>query len=108
MPTTPIYSLRVLEVHQALETSPLGIANAEAESRLLLYGPNILSKQKKTPVWEKLFLEVIHPPALVLIGVGMVALLLKDFWLAVIIWSIILINTGFSFWREYRAEQAIE
>jgi Ca2+-transporting ATPase len=28
--------------------------------------------------------------------------------LAIIIWSIIVVNTGFSFWREYRAEQAIE
>ncbi len=28
--------------------------------------------------------------------------------LALIIWSIIVVNTGFSFWREYRAEQAIE
>ncbi len=108
MSNTPIYSLRVSEVYQALETSPLGVANAEAESRLLLYGSNILSKQKKTPIWEKLFLEIIQLPALVLIGVGLVALFLNDFWLALIIWSIILINTGFSFWREYSAEQAIE
>jgi len=105
---TPIYSLRVPEVYQTLETSSLGITNAEAESRLLLYGHNILSKQKKTPSWEKLILEFIHPPALVLLTVGLIALLEKEILLAGIIWSIIVVNIGFSFWREHRAEQAIE
>jgi len=108
MSSTPIYSLRVSEVFQALETSPFGIANAEADSRLLLYGHNILSAQKKTPIWEKLILELIHPPALVLLLVGLVALLQREIILAVIIWSIVFVNTAFSFWREYRAEQAIE
>jgi magnesium-transporting ATPase (P-type) len=43
-----------------------------------------------------------------LLGVGLVSLFLGDPWLGFIIWGIILVNTGFSFWREYRAEQAIE
>lgn len=105
---TPIHSLRVPEVYQALETSPLGIANAEADSRLLLYGHNILSAQKKTPIWEKIALEFIHPPTLVLLAVGMVALLQREVALALIIWSIIVVNMGFSIWREHRAEEAIE
>jgi magnesium-transporting ATPase (P-type) len=108
MSTTPIYSLRVSEIYQALETSLSGISTTEAESRLQLYGHNILSKHEKDPFWEKLVFEFIHPPALVLLGIGLVALILRDVWLAVIIWSIILVNTGFSFWREYRAEQAVE
>ncbi len=108
MTTTPIYSLRVPEVCEALETSPNGLSNAEAEARLSLYGGNILSKQKKEPVWEKLLQEFAHPPALVLLIVGLAALTQRDVVLAVIIWSIIVVNTGFSFWREYRAEQAIE
>ncbi|MGZ9165874.1 MAG: cation-transporting P-type ATPase, partial [Anaerolineales bacterium] len=108
MSTTPIYSLRVPEFYEALETSPTGLSNAEAEARLLLYGHNILSKQKKAPVWEKLLQELVHPPALVLLIVGLAALSQRDLVLAIIIWSIIVVNTAFSFWREYRAEQAIE
>jgi magnesium-transporting ATPase (P-type) len=104
----PIFSLRVPEVCEALETSPNGLSNAEAEARLSLYGHNILSKQKREIFWEKLFQEFVHPPALVLLIVGLAALLQRDLVLALIIWSIILANTGFSFWREYRAEQAIE
>ena len=106
--STPLYSLRVLEVIDALETSSEGLSSAEAESRLSLYGHNILSKQRKQPVWEKLLREFIHPPALVLLIVGLAALSQRDLVLALIIWSIIVVNTGFSFWREYRAEQAIE
>jgi Ca2+-transporting ATPase len=106
--SSPIYSLRVKEVCEALETSFAGLSNAEAEARLSLYGHNILSKQKKEPIWEKLLQEFIHPPALVLFIVGLVALSQSDFVLTLIIWSIVIVNTGFSFWREYRAEQAID
>lgn len=108
MSTTPIYSLRVPEFYEALETSPTGLSNPEAEARLLLYGHNSLSKQKKEPVWQKLLQELVHPPTLVLLIVGLAALLQRDLVLAIIIWSIIVVNTGFSFWREHHAEQAIE
>jgi magnesium-transporting ATPase (P-type) len=106
--STPIFSQRVSEVIEALETSPAGLSNAEAEARLSLYGQNILSKQKKEPIWEKLLQEFLRAPALVLLIVGLAALLQRDVVLALIIWSIIAVNTGFSFWREHRAEQAIE
>jgi magnesium-transporting ATPase (P-type) len=109
MPVSQIYSLRVAEVCESLETSSTaGLSSAEAEARLSLYGHNILSKQIKESIWEKLFQEFIHPPALVLFIVGLVALIQSDFVLSFIIWSIVLLNTAFSFWREYRAEQAIE
>jgi P-type Ca2+ transporter type 2C len=106
--STPIFSLRVPEVFEALETSANGLTPAEAETRLSLYGQNILSLQKKEPVWEKLLHELIRPPALVLLLVGVIALLAQDAILALIIWSIIFVNMSFSFWREHRAEQAIE
>ena len=106
--SAPIFSLRVPEVFEALETSTAGLTQAEAEARLSLYGQNILSKQKKEFFWEKLLGELVRPPALVLILVGLATLLQRDGVLALIIWSIIVVNTGFSFWREYRAEQAIE
>ncbi|MGE5373965.1 MAG: cation-translocating P-type ATPase [Bacteroidota bacterium] len=106
--STPIFSLRVPEVFEALETSASGLTQAEAETRLALYGQNILSQQKKELVWEKLVRELIRPSALVLLVVGLIALVALDGILALIIWSIIFVNTGFSFWREYRAEQAIE
>jgi Ca2+-transporting ATPase len=108
MSTTPIFSLRVSEVIKTLETATAGLTQAEAEARLCLYGSNLISKHRKDPVWEKLLHEFVHPPALVLLFVGLAALIDGDHILAVIIWSIIFVNTGLSYWREYRAELAIE
>ncbi len=108
MSITPIYSLRVPEVYKALETSADGLITTEAETRISLYGQNLLSKQKKTLLWEKILHEFVHPPALVLLIVGLIALLQGDVVLTGIIWGIIVVNTALSFWREYRAEQAIE
>jgi Ca2+-transporting ATPase len=108
MTTTPIYSLRVPEVFEALETSTNGLATTEAETRISLYGQNLLSQQKKTPIWEKLFHELVHAPTLVLLVVGLIALTQGEWILAGIIWSIVVVNTVLSFWREYRAEQAID
>ena len=105
---TPIYSLHIPEVYEALETSSNGLTVDEVETRISLYGQNLLSKQKKTPLWEKLLHEFMHPPALVLLIVGLIALFQGDVVLTGFIWSIIVVNMALSFWREYRAEQAIE
>jgi Ca2+-transporting ATPase len=108
MSTTPIYTLRVREVFQALETSANGLTSAEAETRISLYGRNLLHKHKKAPFWEKILHEFVRAPALVLLIVGLISMLRGDLILTAIIWSIIVVNTALSFWREYRAEQAIE
>ena len=108
MSATPIFSLRVPEVYEDLQTSATGLSNAEANARLTLYGQNFLSKQKKTSFWAKLARELGRTYALVLLVVGLVTLLQRDVVIASIIWSIVLGNIALSFWREYRAEQAIE
>ncbi len=46
--------------------------------------------------------------ALLLWGAGLVALLSGEPTLGIVIWVVVLVNAGFSFWQEYRAEQAME
>ncbi|HEY6073810.1 MAG TPA: cation-transporting P-type ATPase, partial [Anaerolineales bacterium] len=108
MSATPIYSLRVPEVWNALETSPSGLSEGEVLARLSLYGQNLLYRQEKKPTAERFFHYMLHPSALVLLMVGLAGLLERDVILALIIWSIVLVNSAFSFWREHRAEQAID
>ena len=108
MSTTPIFGLSVNEVYQTLETCPDGLSQADAEARLSLYGQNLLTRQTRSPIFDKLVQEFLHPPTLVLLSIGLVALLQTDVVLAFIIWGIVFINTSLSFWREYRAEQAVE
>lgn len=107
MPSLPIYSLRVAEVYQALETSPQGLPASEIEARQSLYGSNQLSEQPGLPGWRRFLIHVAHPMALLLWAAGIVSIAFGDATLGVIIWIVVLVNAGFSYWREHRAEQAI-
>lgn len=108
MSAQPFYSLRVPDVYRALETSPAGLPAEEVSARLSLYGPNLLARQEPPPVWERYLRYMLHPSALVLFLMGLAGLAARDPLLTFIIWSIVLVNSAFSFWREYRAGQAIE
>lgn len=105
MGAQPIHHLRVPDVYNALETSPDGLSTSEAESRYSLYGENVLREQRREPLWLKLATHFIHPLFILLILAGFLSLF-SDWILALVIWVITFTNTGFSFWREHRAEQA--
>lgn len=106
MVSDPIYSLPVSEAFRALETSPNGLDSREIKARRSLYGSNQLSEPPREPVWRKLIGFAAHPMALLLWVAGAIALWLREPTLGVIIWIVVLVNAAFSYWREYRAEQA--
>ena len=108
MSSTPIYSLRVNEVFQSLETSLQGLSTAEAESRRALYGANILSEQARPPIWHKYAAQATHPFVLVMIIAGIITLWQGELALSLIILLLTIVNAGFSFWREFQAERAVE
>jgi magnesium-transporting ATPase (P-type) len=107
MSTTPIHALRPAEVFQALETSADGLTTSEADSRRSLYGDNALSAQIREPLISKLIMHFFQPLTGILVLAGFLALL-DDWVLSVVIWTLTFANTGLSFWREYRAEQAVD
>jgi magnesium-transporting ATPase (P-type) len=106
MVSEPIYALTVSDVYKALETSTSGLASEEIESRRSLYGSNQLSEPPREPTWKKLIGFAAHPMALLLWVAGGVALWRGEPALGVVIWIVVLVNAGFSYWREHRAEQA--
>jgi magnesium-transporting ATPase (P-type) len=108
MSSTPVYSLRVPDVYKALETSLEGLTSSEAEARHSLYGSNLLAEQKKVSARDKLVGHFAHPTALLLLAVGILVFLRGDPVLGVVIFSLVLANGGFSFWRGYQSEKAIE
>ena len=108
MEALPIYSLKPAEVYRALETSANGIPSAEVATRRELYGSNLLKEEARESPWHKLFNYVSHPLALLLWLAGVAAVLTGEPGLALAIWVLVLANAGFSFWREYRAEQAMQ
>ena len=108
MSSAPIHSLRVPEVFQSLETSSNGLPTFEAESRLSLYGDNVLSEQPRQPKWQRFFHQVRHPFIVLMFLAVLISLWQKDWTLALIILLLTIASSAFSYWREHRAEQAIE
>ncbi len=106
MISDPIYTLPVSDVYASLETCSDGLTTSEVEERRSLYGSNQLSDPPREPAWRKFLGFVAHPMALLLWLAGGIALWLGEPTLGVIIWVVVLVNAAFSYWREYRAEQA--
>ncbi len=103
-----IHTLPVQQVYESLETCPEGLAQAEAERRLKNYGPNAIKEEKGKPLYVKLLSNFTHLMAMLLWVGGVVALIAQMSQLAIAIWLVNLINGAFSFWQEFRAEQATE
>jgi calcium-translocating P-type ATPase len=109
-----IHQLSAEEALQSLHSGPTGLSGAEAERRLREFGPNRVERVRGTP-WLVRFLKGFsHFFALILWVAAGLAFLAE--WqdpgagmatLGFAILGVILVNGLFSFWQEYRAEQAM-
>jgi magnesium-transporting ATPase (P-type) len=107
MAPAAIHTLRVAEVYRQLDSSPEGLSSGEVDARLELFGPNSLPQPPSVPLWRKILNHIIHPMAIVLWGAGLLALIAGNGTLPWVIWCVVILNAAFSFWQEYRAEQAV-
>ncbi len=95
-------------VFQALGTTVQGLTTEEAIKRKEIYGPNAIAEKKGKPAIFKLFANFTHLMAILLWVGGIVAIFGDLPELAIAIWSVNIINGGFSFWQEFRAGKATE
>ncbi|MEW5872985.1 MAG: cation-transporting P-type ATPase [Chloroflexota bacterium] len=102
-----IFQLQPSEVYRALETSPQGISAQEIESRQALYGKNLLKTTQPQKLWQKLPHHLSNPFALLLWISGALTFLLGESALGWAIWGSVILNTGFSLWRERSTQQAM-
>ncbi|MFN5118118.1 MAG: cation-translocating P-type ATPase [Cyanobacteriota bacterium] len=101
----PIWSLPPEQVVNALQSTPLGLTQAEAERRLARYGPNQLPQGRRRPLLLRLLDQMGHFMALLLWIAGGLAFLAGTPQLGWAIWAVVLINGLFSFWQEFQAER---
>ena len=99
--------LEVEQVYAILESSPGGLAVAEADRRRKEYGKNELPKPQPRSLWRLLFEQITHFMALLLWVAGAMAFAIDMPELGVATWAVVIINAAFSFWQEYRAERAL-
>ncbi|HEY3326991.1 MAG TPA: cation-transporting P-type ATPase [Novimethylophilus sp.] len=109
-----IHQLTPEEALASLNSSPSGLAPVEAARRLTEYGPNCVDEIRREPLSLGFAKEFTHFFALILWLAAGLAFFAEHHapgqGMATLGWAIlgvILINGLFSFWQEYRAEQAI-
>jgi calcium-translocating P-type ATPase len=109
-----ISNLPIAEALASLKTSENGLSAIDAERRLNEFGPNRIEEIKGRSLWIRFLLEFTNFFALILWVAAGLAFFAESrnpgegmAQLGIAILCVILINGFFSFWQEYRAEQAI-
>ena len=103
----PVWTLAIEDIYPALETAAGGLTAVEAQQRLQRFGANELPEPAQRPLWLRFTDQLTHFMALLLWVAGILAFISHTAALGWAIWAVIWINAGFSFWQEFRAEQAL-
>jgi len=103
-----IRTLHVKEVFEELQTSPQGLTSDEAQKRLGMYGLNTLVEKKQVSIAYKFVVHFKDLFSILLLFASLLAALSSMWELSFIILVVVLINTVFSLFQEWRAEKAME
>jgi potassium/sodium efflux P-type ATPase len=103
-----IQALPLTDIYLALQTSPDGLTQEEAQRRLEHFGPNVLQEAKGRPLYLRFLANFTHLMAILLWVGGIVAFLAQLPQIAIAIWMVNVINGAFAFWQEFKAEKATE
>jgi H+-transporting ATPase len=99
-------SLPLPELQAKLGSSPDGLSQAEAQKRLLQYGPNEIEEKKTNPFMK--FLTYFWGPIPWMIEAAVVLSALVRHWPDFFIILVLLVaNAAVGFWEEYQAGNAI-
>jgi magnesium-transporting ATPase (P-type) len=107
-PTTPIESLPIESVYEALGSRREGLSASEAAERLAQHGPNVLHEAPRQSLVVRLAAHFTHLMAILLWVGSVIALLAGLPQLSIAVVLVNIINGLFSFWQEFKAERATE
>jgi len=110
-----IHGLSAEQALASLKTTAAGLASAEAARRLAEFGPNHVEEVAREHLLIGFAREFTHFFAIIL-WIGAALAFLAEYFdpgqgmgrLGVAIVGVIIVNGIFSFWQEYKAEQAVE
>jgi magnesium-transporting ATPase (P-type) len=108
-------TLHVKEVYELLKTSPAGLSSEEANRRLAEHGPNILVEKKHVSIAYKFLGQLKDLFGVLLLFASLLAAIDAvwednfSMWeTSAIIFAVVLVNSLFSLFQEWRAEKAME
>ena len=100
-------TLPLSDVEHELDTSPQGLDQAEAKSRLEKYGYNELGEEKENPLLK--FLSYFWGPIPWMIEVAAILSAIVRHWAdLIIILALLIVNAVVGFWEEYQAGNTID
>ena len=102
------YNLSVDKVLHRLESGRGGLTAAEAGTRLLRYGPNLLTGRKKTPPVLVFLSQFLSPLIYVLLVAALISIIAGHFIDGWVVIGVLLLNAVMGFVQETRAEKAME
>lgn len=83
-----------------------GLSEKEVERRLTVYGKNVLAEKSRFYLVKELFESFFSPLILLLLGASLVSAFLGDIPDFLIIFGIVILSGGISFFQHYKAENA--
>jgi len=102
------WKMTTTEVLEVLNSSEQGLSPTEAHDRLIQNGLNQLPSDSKNLWWKLLISQFTNGLLLILTFAALMAFFLGEVVESIVILSVIIINSGISFFQEYKAEKAIE
>src|SRR5690606_14559918 len=106
-PQKHIYNLEIDDALLRLGTKHAGITQHEAAKRLRLYGRNELSA-KTTPLWKRLIEPFTSYFVIVIIFAAILSLLKREWFEAIIISVIIVVNALIYYFQQISASRALK
>jgi Mg2+-importing ATPase len=107
-PQDLFWSIPAADVLRQLDTTPQGLASAEAGRRLERVGPNVLQARRRAGEWTLLLGQFKSPLILILLFAAGLSFFLHDSADALIILGIVLASGVLGFWQERGAAHAVE
>ncbi|WP_431856811.1 HAD-IC family P-type ATPase [Azospirillum sp.] len=107
MTETPWHAVPAADAATALASPPEGLSPAEAAARLARVGPNRLTPPKPRPAWLRFLRQFDNILIHVLLASGALALLLRHWTDAGVIFGVVVVNALIGFLQEGKAEQAL-
>ncbi|MBK1838682.1 HAD-IC family P-type ATPase [Azospirillum sp. YIM B02556] len=104
----PWHALDAAVAAERLDSPAEGLDSAEASARLARFGPNRLTPPKRKPAWMRFLAQFNNLLIYVLLASGTVALLLRHWTDAGVIFGVVLVNALIGYIQEDKAEQAME
>ncbi|AWU97778.1 HAD-IC family P-type ATPase [Azospirillum ramasamyi] len=105
---TPWHALDAADAAERLCSPDEGLSGAEAAARLERFGANRLTPPKRRPAWMRFLMQFHNLLIYVLLASGTVALLMRHWTDAGVIFGVVLVNALIGYIQEGKAEQALE